>query len=86
MKLKPQVQEIKIKSDLVHSKVRIWTQEFETKVREFEEVANRVKTVASSIKLDVADGGLQEIKRKQVIEEGIELKKTNTKTNLRKQI
>ena len=65
--LKLQVQEIKIESDVDPSDVRIWTQEFETKVRDFEEVGNRVKAVASSIRSE-EEKELHEINSKRVLE------------------
>ena len=80
--LKLQVHEIKIESNVDHNEVRIWTEELVTKVREFEEVANRVKAAASRIRCEEAEKP-QEINRKQVLGDEIELEKAKFEVKMK---
>ncbi len=72
--LKVQVQEIKIEGSESATDVRVWSQDVETKVRKFEQAVNEVREVANHIKHSEKEK-LEEIKRKQVLDEQIELEK-----------
>lgn len=72
--LKLQYQEIKIENGEDASEVRVWTEAVETKLGKFEHRAKDVKHVASEIKYNEKEQ-LAEQKRKQVLENEIQLEK-----------